>query len=129
AAAMNTIQQIESVLIWLLYLACRIAASPLIVFYFLYRCARDRRYLRRFSERLGGPPASVQPTASGSIWLHAVSVGEVTSATGLVRELRSRMPGTPLYVSVTTVAGREVAQEKLAGIADGIFYAPIDYAF
>src|SRR6202022_2833055 len=35
----------------------------------------------------------------------------------------------PLCVSVTTVAGREVAEQKLGGIADRIFYAPIDYAF
>jgi 3-deoxy-D-manno-octulosonic-acid transferase len=126
---MNTIQQIDSVLIRLLYWVCRVAASPLLVFYFVYRCARDRRYSRRFRERLGGLPASFQATPPGAIWLHAVSVGEVISAAGLLRQLRSRSPSTPLYVSVTTVAGREVAQEKLAGIADGIFYAPIDYAF
>ncbi len=126
---MNTIQQIESVLIWLLYLVCRIAASPLLVFYFVYRSVRDPRYLRRFRERLGSLPALVPSTTPGAIWLHAVSVGEVISAAGLVRELRARMPGTPLYVSVTTVAGREVAQEKLAPLVDAIFYAPIDYAF
>jgi tetraacyldisaccharide 4'-kinase len=126
---MNTSQQIETVLIRLLYLGCRILASPLLVFYFVYRSIRDRRYVRRFWERLGGSPSSLQATATGAIWLHAVSVGEVVSAVGLLEELRARSPGTPLYVSVTTVAGREVAQQKLSGTVDALFYAPIDYAF
>ncbi len=104
-------------------------ASPLLVFYFVYRCARDRRYLGSFRERLGGLPASLPATAPGAIWLHAVSVGEVISAAGLLQELRTRSAGIPLYVSLTTVAGREVAEERLSGVADGIFYAPIDYAF
>jgi 3-deoxy-D-manno-octulosonic-acid transferase len=78
---------------------------------------------------MGGSPSSFQATANGAIWLHAVSVGEVVSAVGLLEELRARSPGIPLYVSVTTVAGREVAQQKLSGTVDAIFYAPIDYAF
>lgn len=61
--------------------------------------------------------------------MHAVSVGEVISAAGLLRDLRARSKTTPLFVSVTTVAGRAVAEEKLSRVADGIFYAPIDYVF
>jgi len=56
-------------------------------------------------------------------------VGEVISAAGLLREIRERSPGIPLYVSVTTVAGREIAEERLRDLVDGIFHAPIDYAF
>jgi 3-deoxy-D-manno-octulosonic-acid transferase len=56
-------------------------------------------------------------------------VGEVISAAGLLREIRERSPSIPLYVSVTTVAGRDVAEERLAGLVDGIFHAPIDYVF
>jgi len=96
---MKTSQQIETVLIRLLYLGCRILASPLLVFYFVYRSVRDRRYVRRFWERMGGSPSSFQATANGAIWLHAVSVGEVVSAVGLLEELHARSPGIPLYVS------------------------------
>jgi 3-deoxy-D-manno-octulosonic-acid transferase len=32
-----------------------------------------------------------------------------------------------LFVSTTTLAGRAAAEQKLAGLADGVFYAPIDY--
>ncbi len=51
------------------------------------------------------------------------------SGLGLLRELRERDSTIPLYVSVGTVGGRAVAEERLAGIATGIFYAPIDYPF
>jgi 3-deoxy-D-manno-octulosonic-acid transferase len=47
----------------------------------------------------------------------------------LLREIRERSPSVPLYVSVTTVAGRAIAEERLTALVDGIFYAPIDYAF
>jgi tetraacyldisaccharide 4'-kinase len=126
---MNTIREIESALIQILYWAVRIAAFPLLVFYFVYRSIRDPRYALGLSERLGGAPQSFQPTPPSAIWLHAVSVGEVISATGLLREIRERSPGTPLYVSVTTVAGRDIAEERLGTLVDGIFHAPIDYAF
>lgn len=56
-------------------------------------------------------------------------MGEVISAAGLLREIRERSPSIPLYVSVTTVAGRDIAEERLAGLVDGIFHAPIDYVF
>jgi len=90
---------------------------------------RDSRYLKHFPERLGGKPISSPATVLGGIWLHAVSVGEVISCIGVLRELRERCSDLPLYVSVATVSGREVAEEKLRGVADGVFYAPLDYAF
>jgi 3-deoxy-D-manno-octulosonic-acid transferase len=126
---MNRTRQIESALIYFLYWACRVLASPLLVFYFVYRSARDPRYLRHFPERLGGQPISSPATPSGGIWLHAVSVGEVISSAAVLRELRDRCPGLPLYVSMTTLASRDVAKDKLHGLADRVFYVPIDYAF
>lgn len=126
---MNRIGKVKSALIHILYWAVRAAAFPLLVFYFLYRAARDPRYSSRFWERLGAEPASFHPTPPGAIWLHAVSVGEVISAAGLLREIRSRAPSIPLYVSVSTLAGREIAGERLGPLVDGIFYPPIDYAF
>jgi 3-deoxy-D-manno-octulosonic-acid transferase/tetraacyldisaccharide-1-P 4'-kinase len=80
-------------------------------------------------ERFGFLPPPFQATAPGAIWLHAVSVGEVLSAVGLVRALRTAIPGVPIYVSCTTIAGRDLADEKLAGVADGVFFVPVDYAW
>ena len=59
--------------------------------------------------------------------MHAVSVGEVLSAVPLVQCLRELYPKAPIFVSCTTVAGRELAENKLRWMVDGLFYAPIDY--
>ncbi|HUQ93184.1 MAG TPA: tetraacyldisaccharide 4'-kinase [Bryobacteraceae bacterium] len=80
-------------------------------------------------ERFGNAPFSEDATVPGGIWLHAVSVGEVLSSIELLRQLRSVFPSQRLYVSVTTLAGRQVAQEKLGSLADSIFYVPIDLSW
>jgi len=49
------------------------------------------------------------------------------SAIELLRHLRAERPKVRMYVSTTTLAGRATAREKLAGLADGVFYAPLDY--
>lgn len=36
-------------------------------------------------------------------------------------------PGTRIYVSTTTLAGRDTADQKLEGLVDGVFFAPLDY--
>lgn len=97
--------------------------------YLLQRGFRDRRYWRGLGQRFGSLPYSFRRTPLGAIWFHAVSVGEVLSAVELVRRLREKAHDVPLYVSTTTLAGRALAVEKLEGLADGIFYAPIDYRF
>ncbi len=105
------------------------AAFPFLILYLLIRSWRNRQYWSSLPERLGRLPASVVGTAEGSIWLHAVSVGEVLSSIRLVERLRADYPSREIFVSATTLAGKAVAEEKLGALADGIFYAPIDYCF
>ncbi|MFN7932363.1 MAG: tetraacyldisaccharide 4'-kinase [Bryobacteraceae bacterium] len=112
--------------IYLLYRLLGALAFPLILLYLLRRGLRDRRYWNGIRERFGAKPSNWGATVPGGIWLHAVSVGEVVSSIELLRQLRQRFPGQRLYVSVTTVAGRQIAEEKLRGLADFIFYAPLD---
>ena len=100
---------------------------PAITLYLFYRGLRDRRYFSHMRERLGLLPDSLQTTGSGAIWFHAVSVGEVLSIVELLRRLRAERPSVQLFVSTTTLAGRATAEQKLADLADGVFFAPIDY--
>ena len=51
------------------------------------------------------------------------------TAAGLIQQLHEHSPGIPLYLSVGTVAGRVLAEDKLAPLVNGIFFAPIDYPF
>jgi tetraacyldisaccharide 4'-kinase len=113
--------------IYLLYRALQIVGLPLLLFYFLLRGLRDVRYLRSLRQRCGFLPPSFKQTGPGAIWLHAVSVGEVLSLMEFIRRLRERAPAAPLFVSTSTLAGKATADEKLAGLATGVFYAPVDY--
>jgi 3-deoxy-D-manno-octulosonic-acid transferase len=78
-------------------------------------------------ERFGFLPPSFKATGPGSFWFHAVSVGEVLSAVELIRRVRETQPYAEIFVSVGTLAGRQVADQKLAGLANGVFYAPLDF--
>ena len=80
-------------------------------------------------QRFGFLPRSLRQTGPGAIWLHAVSVGEVLACLELLRRLRAEFPASGLFVSTATLAGRATADEKLRGLADGVFYAPADYVF
>lgn len=59
------------------------------------------------------------------VWVHAVSVGEVQSASSLIRRIKSRS-AYPCVISTVTPTGREMAAKLLTGIADRIIYSPID---
>lgn len=111
------------------YRLLQAAALPLVLVYLAARILKDQRYWRRLGERFGRLPQSYRQTAPGAVWLHAVSVGEVLSSIELVRRLRAQLPYAPLFVSVATLAGRALAEEKLRELAEGIFYAPLDYCF
>jgi tetraacyldisaccharide 4'-kinase len=114
--------------IYFLYRLAQALSWPLLLGYFVRRVARDRAYLHTLPERLGFLPRQYIETIPGSIWLHAVSVGEVLACIELVRRIHAEFPKAPVFVSVTTLAGRSVANEKLAGLAQ-VFYAPLDYVF
>lgn len=108
-------------LIYLLYRLAQFFGFPALFGFLMVR------YGRTLPERFGGLPFPV--VAPGGIWLHAVSVGEVLSAVDLVEVLRARYPDTPIYVSTTTATGRQMAEQRLAGCTDGIFYPPLDLVF
>ncbi len=62
-----------------------------------------------------------------SIWIHAVSVGEVLSLQNLIKKLKAKHPDWAIYFSTLTNTGMRVAKEKLSG-ADHFFFVPIDFA-
>ena len=115
--------------IYLLYRFLQALALPVVVAYFLFRSLRNVAYFPSLWQRLGFLSRSFNQTVPGAIWLHAVSVGEVLSVIELARRLRAEFPRAPLFVSTTTLAGRATARAKLAGLAAGVFYAPIDHVF
>ena len=88
----------------------------------LWRGLRNRLYWSGLGERFGfGTP----PRPGHSIWVHAVSLGEVTAATPLVRALLERHPGMPLVLTTATPTGRARAQSLFGGAVE-VRYLPYD---
>ncbi|MEJ2007300.1 MAG: 3-deoxy-D-manno-octulosonic acid transferase [Acidobacteriota bacterium] len=95
--------------------------------YYIWR-RRGRKELAGWRERLGLLPSSFRQETRGSIWIHAVSVGETLAIGGLVKELQRRYPDRKIFLSSVTAAGREAGEKRLPGIA-GQFYLPFDWVW
>ena len=106
---------------YLYTLVAYVLLAPVFCAVLCFRGLRDRRYRRNFSQRFG----KGDPLAEPSIWVHAVSVGEVQAAAVLVRTLYDRYPGVPLVVTTLTPTGDERARALLGDRAD-IRYLPLD---
>ena len=78
-----------------------------------------------FKQRFG-IKLPVRSTAGPSVWIHAVSVGEVLSLQNLINSFKERNPDWTVYISVLTNSGFKIASEKLSGIS-GVFFIPFDF--
>lgn len=96
--------------------------------YFALQGLRRGKYLASFRQRMGHLPRTLsgENSAASSIWVHAVSVGEVLAAKPLIDRLKQRLPDRRIFLSTTTATGQRVARERITS-ADGIFYFPFDW--
>ena len=99
-------------------------AAPFVVAVDAWRAIGDPEQRGRVRERLGWARSRVAP---GSIWVHAVSVGEVQAAAALVRELQARMPGVPVLLTTVTATGAARAR-AVFGDRVALAYLPYDLA-
>ncbi|MEO7275554.1 MAG: glycosyltransferase N-terminal domain-containing protein, partial [Vicinamibacterales bacterium] len=94
----------------------------------LYQALRYRKYIANFKQRMGYLPVSFNLDGDRSIWIHAVSVGEVLTARALLPELRERYPRLKIFLSTTTLTGQQIAAKQLQFV-DQVFYFPFDLGF
>ncbi len=94
----------------------------------IYQAVRYRKYIGSLTQRLGYLPISFNLESDESIWIHAVSVGEVLTARALLPELRERYPKLRLFLSTTTMTGQQIARNNLRYV-DEVFYFPFDLGF
>ncbi len=106
-----------------LYSALHYLALPYLFLRLAWRGHRDPGYWERWGERFGRvPPLSGDRQ---TLWIHAVSVGEVQAAVPLVRALRSGGRDFRIVVTTTTPTGRERVRQAL-GNSVLHRYAPYD---
>ena len=83
------------------------------------------RILERLGLRLPHLPVRQGPV----IWIHALSVGEVTSALPLVKALRQSIHPAVLVFSSTTRSGKELAERLIAPHVDLVLFSPLDLPY
>ena len=91
----------------LIYVLLTYLLAPFFIAFETWQAITRPEYRGRLGQRLGFVPRAAEP---GCVWLHAVSVGEVQAAAGLVQELRRRHPGLALVVSTVTPTGAQRAR-------------------
>ncbi len=96
-------------------------AAPFAIAAQFWRGLWDPSYRDRVGERLGFGAAIAGPT----IWIHAVSVGEVQASQSLVAQLRKRHPQYKLLLTTVTPTGAARAR-LLFGDTIELRYVPLD---
>jgi 3-deoxy-D-manno-octulosonic-acid transferase len=103
------------------YCAAAYLLIPIVALVMLWRGWRERGYWKNFPERFGFGRTLTSP----SIWVHAVSVGEVQAAAALVLNLGARYPAIPLVLTTATPAGAQRARALFNERVD-VRFVPFD---
>jgi 3-deoxy-D-manno-octulosonic-acid transferase len=105
-----------------LYSAALYVLAPITIYHLIWRGFRQPAYFQRWNERYGvyhdAPHAS-------TVWVHAVSVGEVNAAVPLVNALRRGRPDLRLLVTTITPTGSERVRALWANDVEHV-YLPYD---
>jgi 3-deoxy-D-manno-octulosonic-acid transferase len=106
----------------LLYLALVVVLAP----WFAVQAARTGKYRQGLGQKFLG----LVPKRSGQarcLWVHAVSLGEVSLIGPLVAEFARRHPDWQIVISTTTLTGHALAKTRYA--EHTVFYCPLDFSW
>jgi 3-deoxy-D-manno-octulosonic-acid transferase len=107
----------------ILFAAFFILSAP----YYFFRMWRRGNWRAGFEQRFGRYDAKLKQAITNrhTLWLHAVSVGEVGVCAELIRALQPRLPNVKMVVSTTTTTGMGELQRKVPNHVAKIYY-PVD---
>ena len=102
-------------------------AAVIITPYYLLKIIFTGKYRRSFIQKLGGRQAKILAGLKEAprVWIHAVSVGEVTAAAPIAASLQKKRPEVQIIFSTSTETGQEMAR-KFIKDADAFIYFPLD---
>ena len=103
-----------------MYTFAIVISLPLVLLRLWWKGRKNPGYRLRWKERFGffNCPALDQP----SIWVHAVSLGEVIAATPLIRELQKKYPNSPFVVTTTTPTGSQMVQNTFKDSVNHVYF-------
>ncbi len=96
-------------------------ALPFIVCRLLWRSRKAPAYRARMKERFA---LTLPKQLEQSIWVHAVSLGEVLAAIPLIKEIKAQYPEYPIMVTTMTPTGSARVQ---AALEDQVLHAYVPY--
>ena len=111
----------------LLYNVLLVLAAVFLIPYYAVKIALTGKYRKSIAAKFGfvSPDALATMKGTPRIWIHAVSVGEVTAAAPIVSVLREIRPDACIVLSTGTETGQEMAR-RIATAASSIIYYPLD---
>ena len=95
---------------------------------YLVKMFRRGGYRNKFGQRLGIYDRQLRASLfrQKPIWLHAVSVGEVTIALNLAEQARVLKPDLPCVLTTTTTTGFAFANQNAPAWVE-VMYSPLDF--
>ncbi len=114
---------------WVYNIILILLAVPGVLF-FLFKMLITGKYRQSFLQKLGFKQKHLLKNIPPGrrVWIHAVSVGEVTAAQPVVRAIKALCPETRIIFSTSTETGQGMAQ-RLVGEVDAFIYFPLDLPF
>ena len=105
-------------------IALSIVFLPLILIAFIIQ----PKFRAGFWEKIGFYKFNLDRTKR-TVFVHAVSVGEVNAVEEFIKRVRKDFPNDNIVISTTTRTGQEIANKKLSNVVNAITYFPYDFCF
>lgn len=109
---------------WWLYNLVLTITCPIWVVWMWVR-TRARAEAPNWAQRRGSYPFQLSKK-DRTVWIHAVSVGEVMASLPILKELCQRDPSIKIVLTTTTSSGHRTAVDQATELVDHIAYFPID---
>ena len=100
---------------------------PLVILFVLSKEKYRVRFLARCGFGLRQKCQSLKNGATHHFWIHALSVGELSSVVSLVRTLRKTYPDAKITLSTSTTSGVRYARKRFADSVDVFIDFPYDH--
>ncbi len=115
---------IKLIFVFVAYQFLQILILPIVFIYLAIRKFKKKPVFGSFKERFGFIPKNINNNKK-TIWLHAVSVGEILSIETVINQIKKEDSNAICYVTCGTIAGKNIAKKHLK--ADYISFLPYDF--